>query len=97
MDLETGQIIHARNFTEIVPMPKGQVGISSLSYKAPKGMLFSLILMGCVPNDGSKPINADDWLKAKGWTPPSDKPKDEPKTSSKPKKSGGRSKASAVE
>lgn len=71
-ELETGDIIRVKTIKDIAPRPSAeQRGITELTFRAPKGKVFKLILLGVEPEfvnaDGSDSLSPVEVLNKLGF------------------------------
>ena len=68
LDMSTGDVLRLTSLrNNFVPDRKKEVGLLSVSFKAPKGEIFVAVFLGVEPKDGSAPLDIDAVMNMMGW------------------------------
>jgi hypothetical protein len=66
-DLSVGEVLRLRNVTHYNPLKKGEKGLISVGYTAPKNTVFLCVLLGVEPKDGSQTLDLEAAMNRLGW------------------------------
>lgn len=70
--MQRGTVLYARKIVFKMPgkADNGVCRVNGGTQEAHKGRLMAFLLLGTVGEDGSDPIDVNQWLIELGWTPP---------------------------